>query len=239
MSFLSVVPLHYPCLESESSKEIVKYFRNMLNQDENSLRFYIDIKDYISAWNLPHPSKAKAMVKQHVLNELIATHIRCDDDTLISVFEQVGGGGTMIKVWLNPKAMPYLINAHLTKSGFMSPIAIELLQPFRSVYTAKIFERLIRFSDTGTLIFTPEGICEFTNSKSRSYGVIKRDILLKAEKELLKYKLLEKKFDITEIKSGNKVKRVRISFSLTKKARPNKAFTLDGANDLVRDVYAS
>ena len=231
MSFLSVVPLHYPSLESEEAPEIVRYFRNMMNQDENALLFYIDINDYISARNLPHPSKVRATVKQHVLKQLLTTTIQCDDDTLVSVFEQVSFGDSIIKVWLNAKALPYLINAHLASSGFTCPITIELLQPFRSVYTAKLFERMVRFADTGQLFLTPESIIEITGCKTASYGAIKRDVLLKAEKELLKCKMLTEKLTIKETKVGNRVKSVKVHFSLASKILPNKVGFDDVAND--------
>lgn len=227
MSFLSVVPLHYPHLDSEPSEEITKYFRTMLSQDEDALLFYIDIADYISAWKLPNHRKVKAMMKEHILKELITSYIRCDDSMLVGVFESVRLNDSLIQVWLNPKAMPYLINAHLTREGFASSVPIELLQPFRSVYTAKIFERLVRFADTGVLYLTPESICDITRCKSASYGVIKRDVLLKAEKELLKCKLLVKNFVIDETRVGNKVKNIKLSFKLSSKVRPSKLDALE------------
>ncbi|EGR2229337.1 TPA: replication initiation protein [Vibrio parahaemolyticus] len=222
MSFLAVIPLDYACLEDETPENVIKYFRKKLTQDEDSLRFFIDFKDFLSSWELANPRKAKQMVKEHCLKELITTHIRCDDSTLRSVFEEVKTVDDTIVVWLNARAMPFLINAHLAKTGFMYRIPIELLKPFRSVYTVKIFERLVRFSDTGVLYMTPQSLKKLTDCKSEDYSTLRRDVLMKAEKELIKYGLLKKKFDIKTEKSGRKVSRIIIEFELTDKVRPPK-----------------
>ncbi|KDM90940.1 replication initiation protein [Photobacterium galatheae] len=222
MSFLAVIPLDYACLENESAENVIKYFRKKLTQDENALRFFIDFKDFLSSWELANPRKAKQMVKEHCLKELITTHIRCDDSSLRSVFEEVKTIDDTIVVWLNARAMPFLINAHLAKTGFMYRIPIELLKPFRSVYTVKMFERLIRFSDTGVLYMTPQSLKRLTDCKSEDYSTLRRDVLLKAEKELIKYGLLKKKFDIKTEKTGRKVSKIILEFELADTVRPPK-----------------
>ena len=223
MSFLAVIPLEYTCLEGETDDTVIKYFRRKTVSDENSLRYFIDIRDFVSCWSVTNNyRKMKQTIKSNIIKELISTNIRCDDHNLRSIFEEVSVVGDMISVYLSPRAMPFLINAHLCNGGFIRPLPVELLKPFRSVYAAKMFERLVRFQDTGRLMLTLHSIQDITGCKSADYSTIRRDVIKKTETELLKYDLIKNKFNIKIQKVGRKVTNIEIFFELTEavKASP-------------------
>lgn len=221
MSFLAVVPLDYKILEGESDESVIKFFRKKLSNDENALRYFIDFKDFTSVWSMTNNQrKMKQSLKANLLNQMIMTYIRLDDKSLRSIFEEVSDAGDMLCVHLSPRAMPLLINAHLCDGGFTRPLPVELLKPFRSVYTAKLFERLVRFHDTGKLVMSIETIQDVTGCKSADFSTIRRDVIKKAEAELLKYELLQEPFVIKAHKSGRKVTKVEIFFKLTEKVTP-------------------
>lgn len=240
MSFLAVIPLDYKNLEYETEENIIKFFRKKLSNDSDALRYFIDLKDFLLTWDLPNPRKAKQLIKANIVNRLITTNIRCDDLSARSVFEEVKPEDEMIAVWLNAKAMPFLINAHVAKDGFISPMPIELLKPFRSVYTLKLFEQLVRFRATGKLYFSIESLKELTGCKSVEYSAIKRDVLIKAEKELLKYGLIDEKFKVITKKNGNKVSKIEITFKLTDKVCSNKPMSnSSAANEPIGETQPS
>ncbi len=220
MSFLAVIPLEYSCLDGESPENVIKFFRKKISQEDNALQYYIDLQDFLKTWCVSNPRKAKQMVKEHCLKQLIGTYIRADDGSLKNVFEEVRIEDEMLSVWISARAMPYLINVHLSDGGFTYRVPIELLKPFRSVYTVKLFERLVRFSDTGTLYLTPSSLKDITGAKSSDYPTLKRDVLLKAERELLKYGLLKREFRLKTEKNGRKVSKIKLDFVLADHVRP-------------------
>lgn len=212
MSFLAIVDFSFLDLEVESVRGVVDFFNKAVAENQDALFCSFDYIDFVDAWAVASSRRTKKHLKDLSQKLLLQCFIK-EGDELISLFSRAILCEDKIKVWLNPFAMPYLLNAHKASSGFISPIPLMYFRTFKSTATAKIFERMLRFIDTGTLYLTLDSIREITGSKSEEYKSIKRDVLLKAKTELEALSFVER-FDITEKKEGRRVKSVVISFSM-------------------------
>lgn len=217
MSFLGVVDFNFPDLEGLTNEEVIKFFNARLAEDSDYLTCEIDYYEFSEAWQVKNPKSNKQSMKKLSKRFLIQSAI-CEGATVTPLFNQATLDDNIIKVHLNARAMPYLLNAHRTKKGFISPVPIKYFQLFRSTITAKLFERMLQFVDTGVLIFTIDSLRELTGTKSLEYKAIKRDVLNKAKSDFESFGFVTK-FSINEEKyqRGRKargVKRVIIHYEM-------------------------
>ena len=225
MSFLAAVDMNFPDLEELDRDEIVDFFNKQVADNPRYLDCKVSYTDFVAAWNVKNPKSDKQYLKNLSEKFLIQSSIK-DGKSLITLFSEAEFEDNEIKVLLNPRSMPYLLNAHRTKEGFISPVPLRYFQNFRSTITAKLFERMLRFVDTGQLYFTPERLKEYTGCKSSEYKILKRDVLNKAKKEFEKLDFIES-FEITEEYSGTgrgkQVKRIIINYSMPEILKLKKA----------------
>lgn len=225
MSFLAAVDMNFPDLEELDRDEIVDFFNKQVADNPRYLDCKVNYTDFVAAWNVKNPKSDKQYLKNLSEKLLIQSSIK-DGKSLITLFSEAEFEDNEIKVLLNPRSMPYLLNAHRTKEGFISPVPLRYFQNFRSTITAKLFERMLRFVDTGQLYFTPERLKEYTGCKSSEYKILKRDVLNKAKKEFEKLDFIEL-FEITEEYSGTgrgkQVKRIIINYSMPEILKLKKA----------------
>ncbi len=217
MSFLGVVDFNFPDLEGVSNADVIKYFNCRLAEDSEYLSCEIDYYEFSEAWRVKNPKSNKQSMKKLSSRFLIQSAI-CEGSKLIPLFNEATLKDDVIKVHLNARAMPYLLNAHRTKKGFISPVPLKYFQLFRSTITAKLFERMLQFVDTGVLIFSLESLRELTGCKSMEYKAIKRDVLSKAKKDFESFGFVTK-FSITEERNprgrrSRAVKRVIIHYEM-------------------------
>lgn len=216
MSFLAVVDLIYPDLELSNHEDIISYFHEKLANKPDYLNHAIDYGDFAEAWNVKNPKSNKQNIKKLAESYLIQSSIR-SNNSLVQLFAEAILEDDKIRVMLNPRAMPYLLNAHRTKDGFISPVPLKYFHSFRSTITAKLFERMLRFIDSGVLYFTEESLKKYTGSSSSEYKALKRDVLVKAKKEFDELDFIEEfSFEEEFIGVGRKktLKRIIVTYSM-------------------------
>lgn len=225
MSFLAVTDLNFNDLDQVSHEGVIDFFNKKVAQKSDYLSCTVFYSDFVEAWNVKNPKSNKQSLKALAESLLIQSSIK-DGKTLTPLFSRADLEDDEFRILLNPSAMPYLLNAYRTKEGFISPIPLKYFQNFRSTITAKLFERMLRFIDTGVLYFTPETLRDYTGCKSSEYKAIKRDVLQKAKKEFEKLDFVDS-FDFSEeyVGSGrNKtLKRIVVNFSMEEISKLKKA----------------
>lgn len=222
---LALAELKYPDLTELTESEIVTYFKKRDLENPDFLKTYVSIDDYAKFWGGNNQRKARFDIKSFVNKAKVAEFVLSasinpidSPDRFISVFSEISIEGDRIAAWFNPSVMPFLINPTQNEQGFTRTLLV-LLQPLRSVATVKLFNQLVRFKDNGVLFLTPKKLQGLVQSKSDNYNVLNRDVIKKAEKDLIAQGLITKKgFTVTPIKKdGKKILSFSIKFELTNK----------------------
>ncbi|ELP6119207.1 TPA: RepB family plasmid replication initiator protein [Vibrio vulnificus] len=221
LSWMALADLEYPDLATATREDITKYFKKIDLDEPDTLKLLIPIDSYVSVWKGANPSKTKQQIRQALQKEILkATYHNESDDELIAVFNRVKPEGEdMIAAYVNPVAMPFLINPHLSPSGFIGSTCIGAFVPFRSIATAKLLQEMIRYKDTSVLYLSPGRLKSITQAKTDLFKTLNRDVIKKASDELKKLGYIDTDLEVSVVKKiRNKVESFKIHFSLTDKA---------------------
>ena len=221
---LSLAELKYPDLVNLSESEIVTYFKKQDLENPDFLKTYVSIDDYAKFWGGKNQRKARFDIKSFVNKAKVAEFVLSasvnpvDSDRFISVFSEIAIHGDRIAAWFNPSVMPFLINPTRNQQGFTRTLLVQL-QPLRSVATAKLFNQLLRFKDNGVLYLTPKKLQALVQSKTDNFNVLNRDVIKKAERDLVTQGLITKSgLSVVPVKKeGKKIISFSIRFKLTAK----------------------
>lgn len=217
LTALAQYDFDFPELEKADEREMHKYFSLAQANEPDALKVRLSIKDTFAAWKVNSPYRARQHIAEHISKNLLTCHINGEDE-LIPLFSSISNkliDGDYLDLWFNHRSMPYLINAHLDTSGFITAIPIKYFHGLRSVMTMKLYEKMLRFIDTGQVIFTPESLRTHTGTNSKDYFALKRNVINKAKAEIEKMEHVNS-FQIIEEKCGRKVKVIKIKFSMPK-----------------------
>lgn len=222
---LAFAELKYPDLTELTESEIVTYFKKKDLENPDFLKTYVSVDEYARFWGGNNQRKARFDIKNFVNKAKVAEFVLSASinpidapERFISVFSEIEIEGDRIAAWFNPNIMPFLINPTLNEQGFTRTLLV-LLQPLRSVATVKLFNQLVRFKDKGVLYLTPKKLQGLVQSKSDNFNVLNRDVIKKAEKDLLAQGLITKKgFTVIPTKKdGKKIISFSIMFELENK----------------------
>ena len=226
---LALAELKYPDLTELTETEIVTYFKKMDLENPDFLKTYVSIDDYAKFWGGNNQRKARFDIKSFVNKAKVAEFVLSASINpvnhparFISVFSEISVEDDRIAAWFNPSVMPFLINPTLNQLGFTRTLLVQL-QPLRSVATVKLFNQMVRFKDSSVLYLTPKKLQALVQSKTNNFNVLNRDVIKKAERDLVTQGLITKNgLRVVPIKKeGKKIISFSVQFELTPRVYSN------------------